>query len=196
MAHLCWLRHLKVISIHKTVNCARCNEEMQWEGLYAFYLKDRRQLQELYYHPKCYLKSKYWNTYHLPLTSASLSGLYDLPKQDQTNIMKLLWPNQLPITIRAKAKLPKFMDEMSIKELRLEVEKRDINQHRMNRKWNDEQIKQELRARLEQYLNNGECKKVNRKMVFGYCKEIQRQNDLNIPIYLQQIVLKYFPPAL
>ena len=68
--------------------------------------------------------------------------------------------------------------------------------NRMNREWNDEQIKQELRTRLEEYLNNDECKQVNETVVFGYCKEIQKMNDLNIPIYLQQIVLKYFPPAL
>ena len=102
-------------------------------SLYCFevcIIYEGSQKKDRYYHPKCYLNSKAWRD-HFDATSADLNemeGFNSLSQKEQMELIKLLWPYQLPISMRSKAKLPKDIDEMSSEELRIELEKRDLPQ--------------------------------------------------------------------
>ena len=53
------------------------------------------------------------------------------------------------------------------------------------------------KKRLMKFLNNEECKKVYDIIVKGYCRRSQNETNINnIPLYLQDIVHKYYPPFL
>eukprot|EP01084_Bolivina_argentea_P012857 24077_1 len=135
------------------------------------------------YHSNCYPKS---SGVRPPSVSGDLFGYKKLPESEKRILRKALWPNQASDKNKPRLKLLKEFNKMTVKDLKLELERRDL---RRNGK------KQQLKDRLEKYLNNNKCKKANEKLVFGYCKTKETKHNIIVPMYLQQIVHKYFPPC-
>ena len=75
---------------------------------------------------------------------------------------------------------------MNIEELRIELEKRDLNQYIGKRKPRPFEIDKEYngmtkviyKERLVVYLMNDECKKVYNMIVKGYCRKIQQKGNV------------------
>ena len=53
------------------------------------------------------------------------------------------------------------------------------------------------KSNLKKYLNCVWCRKYRDKgnefLLAGYCKESQKEYKINVPLYLIQIILKYYP---
>ena len=149
---------------------------------------------------QCYMKFSNWTDYHIPSSVAQLKGYASLSKEDRNMISNMLWPNQVKLSMQPKLSLTKYIDEMNKEQLRIELEKRAIDQYVKNASWIEEWDTEILKVtaiqRLEQYLNNDECKQMQQLLVFGYCKSIEKSNKLNIPTYLQRYILRYYPVIL
>ena len=102
--------------------CYSCRDKFE-KSAYAVHVEvsysggiDRREpgREKHLYHFGCCKK-------HQGITcSADLRGFHDLPKDKQSEITKLLFPNQVPKLKRAKLTISKCIDEMSYSELKLE----------------------------------------------------------------------------
>ena len=136
-----------------------------------------------YYHLHCYPKA---SGIRHPAISSELSGYSRLPKEDKRKFRKAIWPNLVNAKNKPRIKLKKEFNKMTVKDLKYELERRDLKRNGR---------KQELKDRLEKFLNSKECKECNSLLVFGYCKESETDYKLTIPVYLQQIVEKYYPPC-
>ena len=53
--------------------------------------------------------------------------------------------------------------------------------------WN----KQRAISKIKKHFNRKRCSKKNEILVFGYCHEMERLSQYNIPDYLIRIVIKY-----
>ena len=150
-----------------------------------------------WYHVKCCMNSKYIK----PCCTEQLRGFDKLPKKNQNIIAALLWPKQVNKSQRAQLRLIKCIDEMSDNELRIELKKRDI-QIRIFRIYSSspntpEERLEERRKRLMKYVGSAKCKEMYNMIVKGYCKKLQKENhDIVIPVYLQDMIYKYYPPYL
>lgn len=149
----------------------------------------------------CFVASRDWRAYRVPASPQTLVGFDLLDKEKQNKLSKSLWPNQVELSLRPKLNLVKCIDEMSKEELRIELEKRGITQFVALRVWEQNEppyivTKGRVMRRLERYLNDDKCKRMNELLVIGYCKKIERDYRLNVPTYLHKIVSKYYPAIL
>jgi len=74
-------------------------------------------------HLKCYAASK---SVKKPMTTDGLYGYYWSSKKDKLKVMNELWPNQVSDSEKPKLILPKNINDMTCKELKLELQKRDL----------------------------------------------------------------------
>lgn len=134
-----------------------------------------------WYHIECYPKAV---GIKFPALSLAFRGYNLLPKKEKRAFRKAVWPNQVSDKRKPQIKLLKEFNEMTVKDLKFELERRDLS-----RSGN----KPKLKDRLEEYLNQEQCRKVNKLLVVGYCKQNEKKYCLNMPVYLKQIVNAYFP---
>eukprot|EP01084_Bolivina_argentea_P230030 388076_1 len=134
-----------------------------------------------WYHSNCYPKRP---RVQIPPCRALLCGYIELPEPERRILRKTIWPNQVSDEDKPRIKLLKEFNKMTIKDLKLELERRELY---------TKGLKQELKDRLEEYLNNAKCNKANELLVFGYCKNQEKKHDFIIPLYLKQIMHQYFP---
>ena len=110
--------------------CGVCNSKFtkdtaHWFVVYYSVNKRHRSV----YHFECWIHSNHWNPKNkTPSCSSELEGFEMLTRSKQTEIVKLLWPQQIDKHLRARLNITKFIDAMSEEELRIELEKRDISQ--------------------------------------------------------------------
>ena len=153
------------------------------------------------YHLECYGQSDSWNDWHGLASPEKLNGFELLNDIQQKKVMKSLWPYQVEKEMRPKLNLSKCIDDLNGSEIRIELERRGLHQRGIRiigiggADTKDLQIRV-VRDRLEEYLNNEECKQMNDLLVIGYCKGNEKKNKINIPAYLQRIVLRYYPSIL
>ena len=162
---------------------------------YAMYHSER------FYHFKCFMESVLarYTSFKFVTCSAQIAGLDQVPGAQKEEIIKILLPNVVSRSLRAQLKLTQCMDEMNRDELKMELQKRDIHSRpRISFFVEDRpaQLRKELRRRLKVYLTNNECMKVYGIIVKGYCGQFENDTNLTVPIYLQDIVIKYYPPFL
>ena len=201
----------EVIKDASFFTCNSCKKRNT--GKYDYYItRYEYPLNKCYhvkcYHVECYPRSYNWIHYRIPSSPAEIRGLnvsFERRRKGKYDkLLKLcetLWPNQVPKEERAKLLLPKKINEMSKKELRIELEKRAIVQHFKGLSWHyskdEDDIKEKAIKRLTEYLiNNEDCKNRYNLLVIGYCKENEDANKINFPPYLKRIVLRYYPPFL
>ena len=71
----------------------------------------------------------------------------ELSQIDQEKAIKILWPNQEPINIRPRLKLSKSIEEMNEDELKIELQKRDLQQYQhIKDRWNSFDVKTEIQG--------------------------------------------------
>ena len=130
------------------------------------------------------------------ICSNRIIGFESLPEAKQIEIGGLFWPHFVVKHLRPRLTLPKHIDEMDAEEIRIECEKRDLPQH-LRFTYRGCYYSTDITRNKEElikYLNNDkDCKQLYDVMVKGYCKQIAQISQLNVPIYLQDIVLRYYP---
>eukprot|EP01084_Bolivina_argentea_P220455 373615_1 len=173
-------------------SCASCKKYYVKE-VHCIVVSTGRRIRG-WYHLGCYESV----TTRIRASCSSEIEQYQLLTEFEINILtKSLWPNQVSISGRAKLQIVKELRLMNEKELKLELEKRDLSLKIRRIRINEDVKLNKLRERLKKYLLNDECKKIHHLIVMGYCNKIQKNYwHLNVPMYLQQIVLKYYPPVL
>ena len=134
-----------------------------------------------WYHIKCYPKA---DGVKFPALTSGFYGYRDLPKKEKRALRKAVWPNQVSDKQKPRIKLLKELNKMTVKDLKLELERRDLKRNGR---------KQELKDRLEEYLQQKQCRKVYELLVIGYCSKREKKYGLIMPLYLMQIVNSYFP---
>ena len=140
------------------------------------------------YHVPCYAKAK---KVRKPSITSDLSNYGNLSlkyKYFHRNVDRYLFPNLVNTKDIPKLKLSKKIDDMKMKELKLELQKRDL---RPNGK------KAVLAERLRIFMNHTkrmqrQNKKNSEMLAIGYCAEITNKYSLIMPVYLKQIVEKYY----
>ena len=93
------------------------------------------------YHLDCFAKCSNWTHFHIPCSPEKLEGFDALKKRkgkkDKLNkFCVLLWPNQVEPEFRPKLNLSQPIDGMEKEELRIELEKRGIEQYVEDASWN------------------------------------------------------------
>ena len=134
----------------------------------------------------------------LPSYSKQLNGIDEISNNKQREIViRLLWPHQLDHNIAARENVHYHIADLNKQELRIELEKRDLNQFVdvRNRPENRWIIMKTWKKRLLEYFKKD--KNVNHNLhllITGYCNEISADNKLNhMPKYLQDIIFKHYP---
>lgn len=119
-------------------------------------------------------------------TVTNLHGYGALSKKEQKRIRNSFdeyWRKHANLKLNLED-----LDKLKCKQLKKELEKRGLN---------ISGSKITLQQRLRDWINNVSyikfAQEKNKPLIVGYCKEIENANDLNIPMYLQQIVLNYYP---
>merc|ERR1712154_126256 len=134
-----------------------------------------------WYHLDCYLTA---DNVKYPHLTSDFSGYDALPSARKRQVSNVCWPNMVVSKKeRRHLKLKKEFCKMKIKDLKFELERRDIE-----RGGN----KTQLQNRLQRYLSSRECQRDYDKLVHGYCREKEEKYGLILPIYLTQIVNAYF----
>ena len=135
------------------------------------------------YHIQCYATS---NCVKRPQCSAGIEGLETLEDEEaKREIYQCLYPMLVvDLQQRISLSLPMSIDKMKIKDLKLELSKRDLQ-----RTGN----KQVLIDRLQKWLEKqSSYKSRSNKLVVGFCREMEgSKHKMTIPIYLKHIVLDY-----
>ena len=152
------------------------------------------------YHLDCYKNTGNYKRHHIPSSPKEINGYDVLSKAEQEGIVKSLWPYQVEKELRSKLNFTQSIDVMTAEELRVEAEKRGVEQYVKDADWSDYRdegyLIKTITERLRNYLNTEECKRVYDLLVVGYCKEIIAETKLNIPSYLQKYIVKFYPPVL
>ena len=171
-------------------SCAGCVENIQDEDYYIAVQcgsgKRRGVWVQFYdnYHIKCYAKSE--NTRKLVVTYdlTYYESYTDKDPELKRILDATLFPNVIDEKKRAKLKLPKPIDKLTVKQLKLELLKRD-------RKPSGN--KEKLIKQLKDCINMIECRE-NRsnKLSIGYCRQMTMKYKLNMPRYLKAIVQQYY----
>lgn len=140
------------------------------------------------YHIKCYGKQTLFRRpqcLHWVISNSELAEVDSVTRQDMLNMYPLVvWP----LERRAVLKLPKPMEKLTVKELKLELMKRDVDRPSNKRK------KQDLVDLLNEYFGFCSVKEIrSRYVALGYCRRMEGQKyKMNIPEYLKQIVFNYY----
>lgn len=167
-------------------NAYGCGSRIE-KGAYRIGYCMHHNNRSYFQHLECYLKHNTLATASsttFPYVSSELEGYKSLPKSLRRKIRKSLWPNQVSDKAKPKLNFIFSFESITEKELELECEKRDLYKtHGMV-------------DRLQNYLTNEQCKKYHDYLVNGYIKEQQKRYKYDIPTYIKQITLKYYPPYL
>ena len=150
------------------------------------------------YHIECYAKCA---KVRKPVITDGLIGyrLIRFDSEIKSKINACLFPNLVDDEDLPYLKLSKNINDMKVKELKLELKKRDFDFT-----GNKADYIRALRRIMncdEEYVENyrypwAKMKAVRKieseKLSIGYCRESEKKYKLNIPIYLKQIVDKYY----
>ena len=149
-------------------------------------------------HIQCYIQTSNWKKFLIPSSSNELDGFDLLLISQQQEIRNIFWPNQIKMELRSKLKLKKyFLNDMNQTQLRLELYKRDISPYQYSHTNMKRTIsRQEMIEKLAIYLTNEKCKKTYNLIITGYCHEFERDQNIYFPVYLQQIIINFYPMIL
>ena len=161
----------------------------------GFSANDEEIWVDYIYHLECYGQSENWHDWHGLSSPEELDGFELLNDTEQQMVTKSLWPDQVPAEMRPKLNLLRCIDDLDGSEVRIELEKRGLKQT-FGRYLSIDLAKWGAVKRLERYLDNEDCGNVNDLLVIGYCKGYATANKMNIPAYLQKIVLTFYPTFL
>lgn len=140
------------------------------------------------YHIKCYAEAE---DVRRPqrlcqlISDKRLDELDDVTRQDVLNIYpNVVWPWER----RAVLKLSKPIEKLTVKELKLELMKRDLARPSRRNK------KKDLVDILSRFIEQCSVKEIrSRYSVLGYCRRMEgRKYKMNVPEYLKQIVVTYY----
>jgi len=138
-----------------------------------------------------------WLNHHEPRTWDQLHGFELLTHQQQQEIKKKLFPNVVEKPKRFQLNLVKNINDLTEKELELELQKRGIyySEWPLDEEPDDNgEDDFNLRLnRLKKFASNDLIKEKNLHLVFGYCRNREKKHLLNVPDYLKRIVFNYFP---
>ena len=94
---------------------------------------------------------------------------------------------------KARLNIAKSIDDMTDSELKHELKIRDLM--RNEKYWI--LLREASRDNLKRYLNYKWCKDYreegNKLLLVGYCKMMDKKYNMNLPFYLVQIMLNYYP---
>eukprot|EP01084_Bolivina_argentea_P052559 96545_1 len=167
----------------RTSRCSGCRKEIVESSLGIGVRKGCwPRFYTYWYHPCCYIKQK---KVRKPPTTKDLRGYAKLSDTEKNEIRLLLWPNSVSELIKPRLKLSKNISAMKIKDLKYELQRRDL-------KYNGN--KSELRNRLKEYLNSNECQETNQLLTIGYIRQYENKyTHIIIPMYLKMILFNYYP---
>lgn len=169
--------------------CDYCHQSFP-KRAYQIYVKRKGSWNRVFhhhYHIKCYGESAQRSRYqclHDLISDDRLAKVDDVTRRDILSVYPMvLWP----LERRAVVKLPKAIEKLTVKELKLELVKRDVARPSNKRK------KQDLVDLLNEFFGLGYVKEFRtRYTAMGYCRRMEgQQYRMNIPEYLKQIVVNY-----
>ena len=161
------------------------------------------------YHPLCYTKTQNYIVQNIPHCTIEVGNYWLLNAQNKRKIHIHLFPEMIPKELRYQThiietiKLNNLSDESTAKWARIF----DIDSHlavgnndcdcnlAIFKQCNPMSLKKDevLSDLYSQYFNTQKAHQKNNILAFGYCKKEQQELNLNIPVYLIQIVVKFFP---
>ena len=168
-----------------TTNCDHCGQTIQRGNMK---IGGERYLSRIWWcHIHCFNKYDKGKKYiGIGNTAKTLTGYDALSNTEQKKIRETFdkyWREQAKSDLNLQD-----INGMKCKQMKKELEKRGLN---------ISGSKPALQRRLSDFLNNESyikfAKERNKPLIVGYCKEIENLNNLNIPMYLQLIVLNYYP---
>ena len=162
-----------------------------------------------WHHIKCY--GNKWAVNSNRIISAEdkhyIRGWKKLCASEKLKVRKLFWPNEVDDNIKLSLRLPKEIDNMTVKELKLELQKRGKSIKPPNRRdiFLENGIKRNvsnkilLQERLKQYFISNKNKlipyqmKDNQKLVTGYIKTESKIFKIQIPTVIVGLILTFCP---
>ena len=170
-----------------------------------------------WHHLSCFAKAK---DKRKPPTSNDLNWFNNLPDDHKKTVQEALWPNMVPLKDRCYLILPKNLYKMTCKDLKLELQKRNLSfkgkkavlverlnkfleqmeyekVNRMNYKDIQIQLKQRdlcCKGKKDELVKRLYLHLRNEKVeysIFGYCRPIEQNHNYNMPTYLKKIIIKY-----
>ena len=142
-----------------------------------------------YFHIECFSNAKVRPPKRCCLRSPHSKLNFDecslIDDDTRSLIYQHVFPGVIPKTQRPFLPYPENMEKMSIRDLKLELKKRDVNR---------DGKKAHLVRRLSEYLNSEEVRDALAKpLVLGYCRRMERGGyKMNIPVYIKHLVVEYF----
>ena len=169
----------------RRASCRGCKKRFE-PGDYRIKVTRSGYMRSVYhrYHITCYSKE---SSVRPPQCLRGLIGFDTFKELDleiQQQLMSM-YPGIVPHKDRACLSLPKSIDQMTVKQLKTELIKRDLPRKGK---------KQDLAGTLMEYEDNSTLRTVRSKhLAIGYCRKMEdKKHKMNIPIYLKQIVVDYF----
>ena len=192
---------------HLKINCSICNKSdpQHNHSCHYWFIKSNG----LQIHPECFKKilrdrisfnhqcrarSRYKS--YFPSSSSELRGFDNIKNSDtKSYIVNLLWPNQLSSKQAMQENLTKPINNLSASELRIELEKRNIPHYVELYPEKDEAFYHSTYTQMliNFYDNSSDCKEIFNMLVYGYVKNYECIYILNVPSYLTQLILLFFP---
>eukprot|EP01084_Bolivina_argentea_P085381 154303_1 len=134
-----------------------------------------------WYHVKCF--KKYFNITEVWLHRFRGHSMLKGNNRKKFDDMILYFNSK-----RAKIRLTKHIDDMKTKELKEELSKRGLT-----KTGNKNQLQNRLRDFMETNLCIEYQKADNEKLVIAYSRKKQKKYKLNVPQYLDKLIISYFP---
>ena len=121
---------------------------------------------------------------------SDFNGINKLTKNQQNEINKILFPNEVKNELKPKLILNKCLNDMKIKEIKLELDKRGLRSNYKDRK----KLKNNLREYYEKHISVKQIQlKQTDKLIKGYIKNQEHTFKFNVPFYLTKLIAKYYP---
>ena len=168
--------------------CCGCHNRIE-HGSYRIEVTRSAYMRSVYhnYHIECYGVSDNTLPPHQLCHLISVPRFNELDQKSRTEMLRFVYPKVVAPEQRPNLPLSKPISEMKMKELKAELQKRDLR--RIGKK-------QELADRLRHYMNTeaeSARKMQSENLAVGYCRRMEgTKHKMNIPIYLKMIVVDYF----
>lgn len=129
-----------------------------------------------------------------PSCSAEIKGMKQINEPMKSEIIKSLWSDYLNPNLQIKQNLYCNINSMKFGNLLKELKKRDISQYIDCDKGKDYSKQLYIKRLIDYYKENQkDIEQIVKLLTYGYCRQNESKYSLKIPMYLNEIINKYFP---
>ena len=166
-----------------------------WQENEPFIIKGRNDDYEDIYCLSCYVKTENYMKYSIPDSTLKLGNYSSQSATNKSKINAILFPNLLDETVRYKQSISVTpLSERNKEQLIKLCQQRNIAPYDTQERtikpiWDKQKVIQKLQTELQHYLYSQQVD----LLIRGYCRISEQKEKLNIPLYLVNIVIRYYP---